>query len=154
MPFKPARQCRIPYCPNLTRDASGFCDVHAEHRGFKRALDNRPSSTARGYGREWHKIRIEVLKKAGISPDLWPQYDVDHNPRYNPQIESDHRKYTLIPRLRGDHSRKTNREDGGYGHDRTSQGGGIQSLEGLGVNRSVSADSHSTDSRDKGVAHG
>lgn len=154
MPFKPARQCRIPYCPNLTHDASGFCDVHADHRGIQRGIENRPSSTQRGYGREWHKIRIEVLKRAGIPSYLWPQYDIDHNPRYNPQIESDHRKYALIPRLRGDHSRKTIRVDGGCGHAIAAEGGRSESLDRLNVNRSVYRDSHSTDSQGKGVAHG
>jgi len=152
VPFKPARQCRIPYCPNLTHDASGFCDVHAEHRGIKRGIENRASSVRRGYGREWQKIRAEVLTKAGISPALWPLYDVDHRPAYNPSIEPDHRKYTLTPRLHGNHSRKTIIEDGGLGHAR--RGGGPQSLGEFGVNRSVSADSHSTDSGGKGVAHG
>jgi hypothetical protein len=42
---------------------------------------------------------------------MWPEYDVDHNPPYNPDIEPDHRKYTLVPMLRSDHSRKTVRED-------------------------------------------
>lgn len=150
MPYKPARQCRIPYCPNLTNDRSGFCDAHAEYRGIQRGFENRPSSSRRGYGREWQKIRREVLTRAGIPCELWPQYDIDHNPRYNPSVEPDHRKYDLIPRLRGDHSKKTIREDGGLGHRR----GGVESLVPQRVNRSVSADSHSTDSGGKGVAHG
>lgn len=152
MPFKPARQCRIPYCPNLTQDASGFCDVHADHRGIQRGIENRPSSPKRGYGREWQKIRAEVLNKAGIPTVYWPLYDVDHRPAYNPDIEPDHRKYILTPRLHGNHSKKTILEDGGLGHKRA--GGRSESLDGLSVNRSVYRDSHSTDSQGKGVAHG
>ncbi len=154
MPFKPARQCRIPYCPNLTHDASGFCDLHADHRGIKRGLDNRPSPALRGYGRAWQKVRIEVLQAHHIPPALWPQYDVDHKPRYNLPIDPDPLKYALTPRLRGNHSRKTISEDGGLGHKTTGGGGGIESLGQFSVNRSVSSYTHSTDSGGKGVANG
>lgn len=150
MPIKPARMCKHPYCPNLTNDPSGYCDVHASLRPSPRFPDKRPSSTRRGYGRDWQKIRAEVLAKAGIPRDLWPLYDVDHNPRYNPTIEPDHRKYTLIPRLHSEHSKKTNREDGGFGHHRRGES---KSLEPFNVNRGGFPMSHSTDSRGKGVYH-
>ena len=56
-----------------------------------------------------------VLQKAGIPRGEWGKYDVDHNPPYNPALEPDHTKYQLIPRLHGEHSSKTVREDGGWG---------------------------------------
>lgn len=65
----------------------------------------------RGYDHTWRKVRAEVLTEYGIPKELWSQYDVDHNPPYNPNIESDHRNYELIPRLHADHSRKTAVED-------------------------------------------
>ncbi len=149
MPTKPARMCKYPYCPNLTSDSSGYCDVHAAMRPAGRMPDKRPSSPRRGYGRDWQKIRAEVLTKTGIPRNLWPLYDIDHNPPYNPAIEPDHRKYTLIPRLHGEHSSKTCREDGGFGRRR----GESKSLEAFSVNRSGFPMSHSTDSRGKGVYH-
>jgi len=63
------------------------------------------------YGYEWRKIRARVLIAYGIPKEAWSKYDVDHNPPYNPEIEPDHRMYTLIPRLHADHSRKTAQED-------------------------------------------
>jgi len=72
-----------------------------------RPKDNRVSSSRRGYGNSWRKIRVEILKKNNIPKEQWPLYDIDHNPPYNPSIEPNHRKYKLIPRLHADHSKKT-----------------------------------------------
>lgn len=72
-----------------------------------RPKDNRKPAFRRGYDHTWRKVRIQVLTDAGIPKEAWPLYDVDHNPPYNPAIEADHTKYTLIPRLHADHSRKT-----------------------------------------------
>lgn len=148
MPTKPARTCRSPYCPTLTRDPSGYCDAHASLRGIQRGLERRENASRRGYGHEWRKIRIEALKRFGIPEYQWPQYDIDHNPRYNPAIEPNHRRYELIPRLRADHSRKTNRFDGGFGRNTR---GGIESLALSDIDRSGYPYSHSTDSQGKGV---
>ena len=121
MPVKPARLCRNPHCPNLTRDPSGYCDLHRPATpqiipGISRNHKGSPSS--RGYDREWRKIREEVLTRAGIPRKQWRFYDVDHNPPYDPRREPDHRKYTLVPRLHGEHSSKTNKYDGGFGNRR------------------------------------
>ena len=118
MPYKPARPCKVPSCPGLTHDQSGYCDNHAALRPAARARDYRPSAAQRGYDVGWRKIRCKVLQKAGIPRAEWWRYDVDHNPPYNPAIEPDHEKYTLIPRLHGEHSRKTVIEDGGWGRRR------------------------------------
>lgn len=151
MPYKPARQCRIPFCPNLTHDPSGFCDVHADHRGIQRGIERRPSSSRRGYDHEWRKIREEVLTTAGIPREQWPLYDIDHKPCYDPSIDPDHRHYTLTPRLHGDHSRKTIREDGGLGH--AIPRGVSQSLTYCDIYRSGYPMFHTTDSQGKGVGH-
>jgi hypothetical protein len=52
-----------------------------------------------------------VLRDHGIPQDQWPLYAVDHNPPYNPEVEPDHSKYKLVPRLIEDHNSKTARED-------------------------------------------
>lgn len=77
----------------------------------KRKKDTRPSRSKRGYNSYWYKVRQEVLQSYRIPRELWPLYDVDHNPPYNKEVEPDHRKYTLIPMLKAEHSRKTARED-------------------------------------------
>ena len=63
------------------------------------------------YDSYWYKVRQEVLQRSGIPRDQWSLYDVDHNPPYNKDLEPDHRKYTLIPMLKADHSHKTATED-------------------------------------------
>lgn len=136
VPSKPARQCRIPTCPNLTLDKTGFCVAHVHlYKPFERRQDRRPSSTQRGYGRTWQAIRIRVLVAHGIPEDRWPEYDIDHNPPYNPAIEPDHNKYQLTPKLHGTHSRKTVREDGGWGQQKAHGPGGDKSLPPSSVNR-------------------
>jgi 5-methylcytosine-specific restriction enzyme A len=108
------KPCAHPGCSALTNGR--YCAAHeAMH---PRPEDVRGSAASRGYGAEWRKIRIEVLKRAGLPPSIWKFYDVDHNPPYNPAIEPDHRKYQLAPRLHGAHSRKTACFDGGWGRAR------------------------------------
>jgi hypothetical protein len=103
-----------------------------------RARDHRPSPAKRGYGREWReKIRPRVLREHGIPRDQWHLYDVDHNPPYDPDVEPDHIKYQLVPRLRPDHSRKTAREDGGFGNP--TRGGRVKTSASGRGDRGVQA---------------
>ncbi len=76
----------------------------------------RPSPSRRGYGPAWRKIRERVLREWSIPLKDWPLYDVDHNPPYDPEVELDHMKYRLTPRLHGGHSAKTAASDGGFGN--------------------------------------
>jgi hypothetical protein len=71
----------------------------------------RPSNSERGYGREWRKIRKEVLRSYGIPEQDMKLYAVDHNPPYSRDIQPDHRMYSLVPRLIAEHNSKTARED-------------------------------------------
>lgn len=73
--------------------------------------DTRESSHRRGYDREWRRVRARVLESHNIPKEQWPLYAVDHNPPYDKDIEPDHTRYVLIPRLMADHNRKTARED-------------------------------------------
>lgn len=123
VPKKTAKLCRVPTCPNLTSDKTGYCPNHIHlFVPYTRRQDRRVSAARRGYGHGWQAIRIEVLRAHGIPESEMHRYDVDHNPPYNPLVEPDHRKYKLVPRLHGDHSRKTSRENRGWGGART-QGG-------------------------------
>jgi hypothetical protein len=118
VPYSPARACRYPLCPMLTRDASGYC---AEHRHLAGG-GQRPSSGKRGYGPQWRRIRERILRIFGIPRQDWHLWDVDHSPPYDPAIEPDHLKYTLTPRQHADHSSKTASRDGGFGNTRTGAG--------------------------------
>ena len=119
---RPARPCKYPMCPAVVTDPTGYCETHRSHYTPKpesvRRPDTRPAPSVRGYGRAWQKIRARVLTEAGIPREDWRLYDIDHRPAYNPAVEPDHTKYTLVPMLRSDHSRKTARADGGYGRRR------------------------------------
>jgi hypothetical protein len=77
---------------------------------------SRPSPSLRGYGPSWRKIRERVLREWGIPLKDWPLYDIDHNPPYDRDLEPDHGKYQLVPRLRSEHSAKTAASDGGFGN--------------------------------------
>jgi hypothetical protein len=124
-PARPARPCKHPRCPARTTDPSGYCEDHRhEAPEITKSLNGRPSSTRRGYGREWSRIRHRVLLQHGIPESQHHLYDVDHRPRYDASIEPDHSKYQLVPMLRADHSRKTIHVDGGFGNRRLGEGRG------------------------------
>ncbi|NCC65369.1 MAG: hypothetical protein EOM15_12005 [Spirochaetia bacterium] len=76
-----------------------------------RPKDTRVPAYKRGYDHTWRKVRAQVLADNGIPKEAWPLYDVDHNPAYDPAVEPDHTKYTLVPRLHSEHSRKTAQQD-------------------------------------------
>jgi len=122
VPKKPKGPCKFPLCPGLAV-AGGYCEAHSYLAAKERSHDRRPPSSRRGYGAKWRWIRRKVLREAGIPESMWSLYAVDHNPPYNPEVEPDHEKYTLIPRLIADHNRKTAREDGGFGNPRKGRGG-------------------------------
>ncbi len=104
-----AQKNTVVWCPTKRRS----CDTSSQMCPDcpRKARENRPSRSKRGYNSEWYRIRREVLEHYGIPREEWPLYDVDHNPPYNPAIEPDHRQYTLTPMLRAEHSRKTVNED-------------------------------------------
>ena len=115
MPYKPPRPCRYPGCVHVTPSRQGYCESHAhfyQPPQYPRSPNNRPSAAARGYNSQWQAIRAEVLSGTSIPRELWPMYDVHHEPSYNPAIEPDHRAYNLIVMLRSEHSRETGRSRG------------------------------------------
>jgi 5-methylcytosine-specific restriction protein A len=122
MPKKPPMPCKYPMCPRVAV-TGGYCEQHARFAEQQRKPDRRLPSSQRGYNVAWRRIRARVLREAGIPESMWSLYAVDHNPPYDPEVEPDHEKYTLIPRLIADHNRKTAREDGGFGNPRKGRGG-------------------------------
>ena len=85
MPAYPARKCNHPGCTALSRDGSGRCPDHT--RKAWQHQDNA-SSSARGYGYRWQKLRLQVLARdSGLCqcPDclggakrVTPATEVDH----------------------------------------------------------------------------
>lgn len=61
-----ARPCREYRCPNLVKSPSqkGYCDEHADRRaGWSRRVDRTGSTTERGYGHAWRKLREQVFRR-------------------------------------------------------------------------------------------
>lgn len=100
---------RCPRCGRTHKGERAVCDTCSPKEPRKR--DERPSSSSRGYGPEWRRVRARVLADWGIPEEDWPLYHVDHNPPYNKEVEPDHNAYELIPRLISEHNRKTATED-------------------------------------------
>lgn len=119
MADRPLRPCKQPGCGLLTRE--GYCNKHKSVRH-----DNRASAAARGYGYRWG---IESRKFLAAHP--WCAVCLREG-RYEPAQEVDHiRPHKGDMNLFWDrdnwqalshrcHSRKTARENGGFGN----RGGG------------------------------
>jgi 5-methylcytosine-specific restriction protein A len=64
MPPRTKRPCRNRLCRALTRNKSGYCDLHrAESSGWVRSNGAKQSSSSRGYGHKWAVLRKEILKR-------------------------------------------------------------------------------------------
>lgn len=85
MPRRIQKPCRAKACKRLHRNGNGYCDDHAQLAvGWMRSHQGK-SSTERGYGADWERMREETLKaddylcrpcrSQGI---LTPATEVDH----------------------------------------------------------------------------
>lgn len=63
MPARTPKACRKQGCRNVTTDRSGYCDEH-QTCGWQRHQKGKTSSQ-RGYGSAWRKLREVVLKRDG-----------------------------------------------------------------------------------------
>jgi 5-methylcytosine-specific restriction enzyme A len=108
--------CGEPGCPDLCVEGFTRCESHG--RGRRQAI---ASSTDRGYGREWLRVRAAFLRDHPRC--VWcggRAVTVDHivpRPR-GARIDKerwDHPSNLQAMCLR-DHGRKTARHDGGYGN--------------------------------------
>jgi hypothetical protein len=107
MPFFKRRSI----CVVCRRSFIGSGDYCPEHRKKHVKEEHRESASSRGYDYQWRIMREKVLRAHGIPRLEWSQYDVDHNPPYNAEVEPDHRKYQLVPRKHREHSTKTVEQD-------------------------------------------
>ena len=67
MPARALRPCKQIGCPQLTREAGGYC---AEHQhGVNEYERYRGSARQRGYDRNWERLRKLVLRKDPLCHD-------------------------------------------------------------------------------------
>lgn len=67
MPRRAPRLCNNPGCGQFQVSGSSYCTEHTKKRRQEwQNAKPRPSSTKRGYGREWRKIRERVLSEQPI----------------------------------------------------------------------------------------
>src|SRR5699024_2979220 len=91
MPSTPCRQYR---CPNIVkRKDKGYCDDHADQRSnWTKRPDRSGSTTKRGYGHAWRKLRAQVLERDGHLSVACKQAD-----RFVPATDVDH----IVPKSKG-----------------------------------------------------
>lgn len=112
MPWRQTRGCRHSLCPaRAVRD--GFCERHARDHD-RQYRQERGTFAQRGYGADsgWPQIRARVLTEAGIPRELWSDYIIHHEPKFNPDVDPNHEHYTLRPVTRGEHNKLTAHEGG------------------------------------------
>lgn len=62
---KKRRYCTAPGCNNLISLSDWYCEEHKNYKQ-KRYDSKRESSTKRGYGSQWRKVRAEYVKQHPI----------------------------------------------------------------------------------------
>lgn len=63
MPRKIKQACRKQGCPRVTTDKSGYCNDHKASDAGWAKHNNGKTSTQRGYGWSWRKLRVKVLER-------------------------------------------------------------------------------------------
>lgn len=86
--------CRQYRCPNIVkRKHKGYCDEHADQRSnWTKRPDRSGSTTKRGYGHAWRKLRAQVLERDGYLCVACQQAG-----RYVPATDVDH----IVPKSKG-----------------------------------------------------
>lgn len=118
MPYKPLLACAWPGCPSLAAADRLYCAEH-QPKADRAEQDRRGTSSQRGYGVRWQRLRLLVLARDPICK--YPgchelSTDVDHIvSKANGGTDS-------MDNLQGlcheHHSLKTVTHDGGFGHRR------------------------------------
>jgi 5-methylcytosine-specific restriction enzyme A len=115
MPTRPKGPCAVKSCPGRATNGR-YCADHAkERRRKRRAPDNRPSPSKRGYGRNWQAKRAMYLKAHPNCVECGqPATEVDH---IIPLAAGGTNEWVNLNSMcKPCHSRKTVLEDGGLGH--------------------------------------
>lgn len=114
MPYRPQRPCNEPGCGTLV--TKGYCPEHRRSPD-KRCDLKRPNAYRRGYTKRWARLRKMVLARDGYLCSMHGCHrmatEVDHI------IPKAARGTDLLENLqslcKSCHSKKTVREDGGFG---------------------------------------
>ena len=122
MAMKPLRPCLHPGCRALTKD--GYCSLHRPVPG----KDRRPSPRERGYDSRWRRASKAFLKDHPWCAEclrggrLEAATQVDHiiPHKGDPVLFWDEKNWQGL--CRRCHSRKTAREDGGFGNKQRKKG--------------------------------
>ncbi|PYB87171.1 HNH endonuclease [Pseudomonas fulva] len=124
MPLRPQRPCRAQGCRALHRNASGYCDTHAEQVKSYVKEKPRESSTARGYGYKWQQARAGFLAKHPLCIKCQARglvvvaTDVDHIEPHKGDMAVFWDRSNWQALCASCHSIKTAGEDGGFGNSR------------------------------------
>lgn len=115
---KSLKPCNEPSCPQLTR--KGYCE---QHKTSKTLYDlHRESSARRGYNSRWRKAREEYLAKHPLCQSCMLQGKritatvVDHITPHKGDKKLFWDSTNWRPLCASCHSRKTVKEDGGFGN--------------------------------------
>ena len=127
--IRPLKPCAYPGCKAFAIQSSGYCKVHAEIKAKQKAIAdrNRGTRTERGYSNRWlkasatylaqHPLCVECLKQGITKPATEVDHIIPH--KGNSQLFWDTNNWQSL--CHECHSRKTVREDGGFGHKITSK---------------------------------
>ena len=121
MPTKPLRLCKHAKCTEWT--SNSYCEKH-----MPVAIDNRESSTARGYDTTWRKARKRYLQSNPLCVECErqgktvPANEVDHiiPHKSNYRLMWDEDNWQAL--CKQCHSRKTATEDGAFGNKKQGNG--------------------------------
>ena len=123
MPPRPKSICRHPGCGRLI-DSTGYCERHQKADKERKAISDkrRQSSNERGYTFSWHKIRTLYLqanplcaiceKKGHLTAATCVDHIIPH--RGDDALMWDESNFQSL--CQSCHSRKTAKEDGGFGN--------------------------------------
>lgn len=63
MPPRIPKPCRVNNCPQVTPDRSGYCDKHADNRTNWKQFQGGKTTSQRGYGWWWQKLRKQAMAR-------------------------------------------------------------------------------------------
>ena len=117
MPFKPARPCGVPGCPELTHDR--YCKKHKREADAYYNKNLRDPAERERYGKEWRIIRDRYLREHPLCEDcliyghFTPATEVHHSLPLS--RGGTHEWENLRALCKRCHSSKTAREGGRWG---------------------------------------
>lgn len=128
---KPKKPCKWPGCRKYANDTSSYCDEHLKlylekRKEYKaRSERNRLSAYKRGYTSRWAKVSHSFLISHPLCEEcmrqgkLTPATEVDHIKPHkgNKTLFWDYENWQAL--CHECHSKKTAKEDGGFGNSIT-----------------------------------